>query len=83
LQKIFPLLVFKILIGLAEAKQCAKPGISERRFHHTRFGVSRVVCGAHLRLPCAMGHAATLAVIAALVASQWQHRANEEIKHQQ
>ena len=38
----------------------------------TPCGVSRVVCGVHLRLLCAVGHAATFAVNAALVASQWQ-----------
>jgi len=34
----------------------------------THFGVSRVVCGAHLRLVCAAGRAAAFAVDAALVA---------------
>jgi len=33
-------------------------------------GVSRVVCGAHLRLLCAVDHVATFAVNAALVARQ-------------
>jgi len=44
--------------------------VQERKFRFTRFGVPQVVCGAHLRLLCAVGHVATFAVNAALVAGQ-------------
>jgi len=41
----------------------------------TPFGVSLVVCGAHLHLPCVVGLAATFAVNVELVAGYWQYRA--------
>jgi len=44
--------------------------VQERKFRFTRFGMPRVVCGAGLRLLCAVGHVATFAVNAALVAGQ-------------
>jgi len=50
---------------------------SSVQFRHTRFcshfGVSRVVCGVHLRLRCPVGHATAFVVNDALVASQCQH----------
>jgi len=44
--------------------------VQEKKFRFTRFGMPRVICGALLRLLCAVGHVATFAVNAALVAGQ-------------
>jgi len=44
--------------------------VQEKKFRFTRFGMSLVVCGAHCRLLCAVGHVATFAVNAARVTGQ-------------
>jgi len=44
--------------------------VKEKKFRFTRFGMPRVICGARLRMLCAVGHVATFAVNAALVAGQ-------------
>jgi len=43
-------------------------------FHCMRFVLSRLICGGHLHILCAVGYATTFAVNVALVTSEWQHR---------
>jgi len=44
--------------------------VKEKKFRFARFGMPRMVGSARLRLLCAVGHVATFAVNAALVAGQ-------------